>query len=164
MSRGRHPESAATQNPSVTGESERLSYGVSRAIVVDDCDAGVVATPLTVLYDEDCGFCTAAAGWLAKRDGIVTAPIGSATGDTALHGMSRDERYASFHVVDNAGRVSSAGEALTLLIAALPAGRATSRVARRFPRVTEALYQQTAKRRSLLGRLFRVNARRGGPS
>ena len=151
------------QNPSVIGESDRLSYGVSRAIV-DDCDAGVVATPLTVLYDEDCGFCTAAAGWLAKRDVIAVAAIGSATGDTALHGMSRDERYASFHVVNGSGRVSSAGEALTVLLAVLPAGGATSRLARRFPRTTEALYGQAAKRRSLLGRLFRVNACRGRPS
>jgi predicted DCC family thiol-disulfide oxidoreductase YuxK len=146
------------QNPSVAGESERLSYGVSRAIVVDDCDAGVVATPLTVLYDEDCGFCTAAAGWLAKRDGIVAAPIGGEKGDAALHDMSRDERYASFHVVDSAGRVSSSGEALTVLLGVLPAGRVTSRLARRFPRVTEAVYRQTAKRRDLLGRLFRVDA------
>ena len=117
-----------------------------------------MATPLTVLYDEDCGFCTAAAGWLAKRDGIATAPNGSATGDTALHGMSRDERYTSFHVVDSAGRVSSSGEALTVLLAVLPAGRATSRVAGRFPRATEAVYRRTARHRDLLGRLFRVDA------
>jgi len=123
-----------------------------------------VGTQLTVLYDEDCGFCTAVAGRLARRRGIVAAPIGSPTGDAALHGMSRDERYASFHVVDGSGRLSSVGEALTVLLAALPTGRATSRLARRFPRATEALYRQTAKRRSLLGRLFRVNARRGRPS
>ena len=113
---------------------------------------------LTVLYDEDCGFCTAVASRLARRDGIAVAAIGSEKGDAALPDMSRDERYASFHVVDGSGRVSSAGEALTVLLAALPAGRATSRVARRFPRATEALYRQTAKRRGLLGRLFRVDA------
>ena len=116
---------------------------------------GIVATALTVLYDEDCGFCTAVAERLARRDGISAAEIGGAA---ALGEMSRNERYASFHVVDSAGRVSSAGEALTVLLAALPAGRVTSRLARRFPRVTEAVYRQTARHRNLLGQLFRVDA------
>lgn len=117
-----------------------------------------MATALTVLYDEDCGFCTAVAGRLARRDGIVAAPIGSATGEAALVGLTRDERYASFHVVDGSGRVSSAGEALAALLAVLPAGGATSRLARKFPRATEAVYRQTARRRDLLGRLFGVQA------
>ena len=116
---------------------------------------GIVATTLTVLYDEDCGFCTAVAERLARRDGIVATPIGGAA---VLEGMSRDERYASFHVVDSAGRVSSAGEALAVLLGALPAGRVAGGLARKFPRATEAIYRQTAKRRQLLGRLFRVNA------
>jgi predicted DCC family thiol-disulfide oxidoreductase YuxK len=124
-----------------------------------------VATTLTVLYDEDCGFCTAVAARLARRDGIVAASIGGAAGNAALHEMSRDERYGSFHVVDSAGRVSSAGEAVAILLAAFPAGRATSRLARAFPRVTETMYRQTAKRRDLLGRLFRVHAcRANSPS
>ena len=59
--------------------------------------------------------------------------------------MSRDERYASFHVVDSAGCVSSAGEAVAVLLAALPAGRATGALARKFPRATEAI---SAKPRS----------------
>jgi predicted DCC family thiol-disulfide oxidoreductase YuxK len=118
---------------------------------------GIVAA-LTVLYDEDCGFCTAVAGRLAKRSGIVTAAIGSPAGEAALHGMSHDDRYASFHVLDGAGRVSSAGEALAVLVAVLPAGRVTSRVARQFPRATEAVYRQTARRRDLLGRLLRIDA------
>ncbi len=113
---------------------------------------------LTVLYDEGCGFCTAVAGRLAKRDGIVAAEIGSATGDDALHGLSRDERYSSFHVVDGSGQVSSAGDALTVLLGALPADRLTSLLARRFPRATAAVFRQAARRRQLLGRLFRVDS------
>ena len=117
-----------------------------------------MAATLTILYDEGCGFCTAIAGRLAKRDGVAAAEFASPTGDIALEGLSRNERYASFHVVDSSGRLSSAGEALAALLAVLPAGRATSRVARAFPRVTEALYRQTARRRDLLGRLFQVDA------
>ena len=111
-----------------------------------------------MLYDEDCGFCTAVAERLARRDRVVAELIGGAAGDAALPEMSRDERYASFHVVDGSGRVSSAGEALAVLLAALPAGQATGRLARKFPRATEAVYRQTARRRELLGRLFRVKA------
>jgi predicted DCC family thiol-disulfide oxidoreductase YuxK len=119
---------------------------------------GVVAATLTILYDEGCGFCTAIADRLARREGIGAAAIGSATGDAALGGMSRDERYDSFHVVDGAGNLTSAGEALTVLLAALPAGRVTSALARKFPRGTETVYRQAAKRRSLLGRLFRLGS------
>src|SRR5207248_915018 len=94
---------------------------------------GIVAASLTILYDEDCGFCTATALRLARRHGIAAAGIGSATGDAALREMPRDGRYASFHVVDDRGSVSSAGEAVTVLLAALPVGWLTSRLARTFP-------------------------------
>ena len=113
-----------------------------------------------MLYDEDCGFCTAVAERLARRDGVVAELIGGAAGDAALAKMGRDERYASFHVVDGSSRVSSASDALAVLLAALPAGHATGRLTRKFPRATDALYRQTARHRKLLGRLFRVNARR----
>lgn len=123
-----------------------------------------MATPLTVLFDEDCGFCAAAAGWLAKRDGIVAAPISGAAGDEALEGLTDDKRYGSFHVVESGGRVWSAGDAVAVLLAALPAGRVTRRLAQTFPRLTDALYRRAAKHRELLGRLFRVNGCRVHPS
>jgi len=117
-----------------------------------------VATRLTILYDEDCGFCTFLAQRLAKREGITDAAIGSALGDAALAPMSREERYTSFHVVDGTGHVSTAGEAVAVLLTALPGGRVTSRLAQRFPRLTDALYRRAAKHRDLLGRVFRVGA------
>lgn len=117
-----------------------------------------MAIALTVLYDEDCGSCTAVARRLAEHPGLAAAEIGGATGEATLGNMSHTGRYASFHVVDNSGRVSSAGEALASLLGALPAGRVTGWLARKFPRTTEALYRLTAKRRNLLGRLCRVDA------
>jgi len=67
-----------------------------------------------------------------------------------LAGMSTDERMRSFHLVDSAGRVHSAGAGLAELIPLL----------RRFPRVADRLYWLVAGNRDRLGRFIPDFARR----
>jgi hypothetical protein len=42
---------------------------------------------VTVLYDEDCGFCTVLARWL-ERPGLRVEPIGSVTGNVLLRDLA----------------------------------------------------------------------------
>ena len=61
---------------------------------------------LTVLYDENCGFCAAIASRFvrAARGRLRAEPIGSPLGADALRDLARRDRYASVHVVDERGR------------------------------------------------------------
>jgi len=119
----------------------------------------VTASPQTVLYDEACGMCTALAEWLAERaDGrLSVAAIGSPTGEVLLRDLERDERYASVHVVDGAGRRCSGGAAVPVVLAALPHGRAAAWLTRRVPWATELGYRLVARHRGTISRLLGVS-------
>jgi len=106
-----------------------------------------------VLYDEDCRFCTSAAEALA-RWGVPVAPIGSPLGEEWLRDLDRPARYAEFHAVDRAGRRFSGGEALPLVLVALPGGGLLARLARALPGTTRLAYRAIARNRSLLSRLI----------
>jgi len=111
---------------------------------------------MTVLYDEDCVFCTRIAARLARRPGIAAEPIGSTAGARMLRDLTASERYAAVHVVDAHGRRSTGGAALPPLLEALPGGALPAALCRAFPRLTERLYRMVARNRSHLARLTRL--------
>jgi len=110
----------------------------------------------TVLYDENCRFCRRSVDWiraLARGDSLAFAPIGSEAGERLLRDLSPDERYASWHLVDEDGRRYSAGAAFPPLLRRLPALRWLAPVTEAFPGATESVYQLVSRHRGLLGRL-----------
>ena len=112
-----------------------------------------------VLYDEACGMCMVLAEWLADRagGGLSVAAIGSPVGDVLLRDLTPAERYASVHVVDAAGRRSSAGAAVPVILATLPHGRVPAWLARRTPRATELGYRLVARHRGTISKLLGVS-------
>ena len=111
-----------------------------------------------MLYDEHCGMCTALAAWLAEHGkGLSVAPIGSPTGAELLRDLSATERYASVHVVDDAGRRRSAGAAVPVVLATLPAGRPGAAIARRLPWASELGYRLVARHRGTISKLLRLS-------
>jgi predicted DCC family thiol-disulfide oxidoreductase YuxK len=105
-----------------------------------------------VLYDEDCRLCRAAAGMLERR-GVTVAGIGSGSGETWLRDLDARARYAEFHAVDRVGRRFSGGDAVPLVLEALPHGRLPAAIARRLPRLTTFGYELVSRNRSTLSHL-----------
>jgi predicted DCC family thiol-disulfide oxidoreductase YuxK len=94
---------------------------------------------MLVLYDTDCGFCVWTLSWVLRWDRerrLLTAPIQSLEGDAWLSGLPHDERLASWHAVDERGRLFSAGDALTQILRRLPGGKPLAALTARMPRVT----------------------------
>src|SRR5256714_13717385 len=117
----------------------------------------------TLFYDSDCGFCR----WsLAKilawdRRGVVKpAALDSPEADIALAGIPDEERMSSWHFVDPAGRLHSAGAGFAPLLRLLPGGTPLAAAAARAPRMTEHAYRWVAGRRSVFGRLVTDGAKR----
>jgi predicted DCC family thiol-disulfide oxidoreductase YuxK len=112
---------------------------------------------LTVLYDEQCGFCTTVARWLVRRGAsrLHAEPIGSALGDRALRDLAPERRYATVHVLDGFGRRWSGAQSLPVLARATPGLAWATGVLERSPRATEAGYDWVARHRGLLSRLLR---------
>jgi predicted DCC family thiol-disulfide oxidoreductase YuxK len=118
----------------------------------------VAARPpaVTVLYDHDCGFCRWSVGRVLAWDraGRVRAlAIQSAEGQLLLSDLSPEQRLATAHAVDAAGRRSSGGDAFAPVAAVLPGGAPLAALGRRAPALARAAYRAVAGRRSLLGRL-----------
>jgi len=70
--------------------------------------------------------------------------------------MTEEQRWASMHVRDRDGRVTSAGRALLVLLAALPGLGRLDRAADRIPAlisVADTAYNLVARNRGWLGRL-----------
>ena len=108
-----------------------------------------------VLWDRDCGFCAWTLALLLRADRrrvLRTRTIQAADADGLLDAIEPGRRYASFHIVDADGRITSAGRALTAMLELLPAGRPLAVVTRALPRATERGYRWVAEHRSLLSR------------
>jgi predicted DCC family thiol-disulfide oxidoreductase YuxK len=111
---------------------------------------------ITVLYDDDCGFCR----WSADRIRRVSqgrvhiVGIQSDRGRWLLRGVAADRRLDSMHAVTADGRVWPAGAAAPWILRTVPGGRPLAAFAERFPHFTERLYRAVAKRRDVLGRLL----------
>jgi predicted DCC family thiol-disulfide oxidoreductase YuxK len=114
---------------------------------------------LTVLYDEECGVCTAAARWLeARAAGVEVAAIASARADHLLRDLEPADRYGGVHAVDRLGRRSTGGDAVAPILRALPHGRPAAALAAAFPAATGAGYRFLARRRRLGSRLLGLEA------
>jgi len=117
--------------------------------------------PITVLYDDDCGFCRWSADMLRRwdrRGGLRFATIQSRTGDSLLADLDLVERLASWHVVTPDGRRRSAGDAVAPTLERLPGGWPLARLAELAPSLTDVAYRGVARRRSTLGRLLGTQA------
>lgn len=115
----------------------------------------------TVFYDAGCGFCR----WTVRRlqtwdrgGRLRFAALSSEEADERLADLSEVERAASWRLVDDRGRLESAGAALPPLLERLPVGKPLAAVAARFPRATDRAYRWVADHRDLLGRLVPMEA------
>lgn len=121
----------------------------------------------TLLYDAGCGFCRWCLAWvirLDRRARIRPLPLHSAEAAELLAHMPDHERTQSWHLVDEEGGVSSAGDAFAPLLERLPHGRRPATLARLLAPLLRPAYRLVAVNRSRLGRLIpprsRLRARR----
>jgi predicted DCC family thiol-disulfide oxidoreductase YuxK len=112
---------------------------------------------LTVLYDEQCGFCTTVARWLVRRGAgrLRAEPIGSALGARALRDLAEERRYDTVHVLDERGRRWSGAGSLPVLARATPGLAWAGSLLERVPQATELGYDWVARHRGALSRLLR---------
>ena len=116
---------------------------------------------LTVLYDEDCGFCKWSLNRLLAWDRhrrLRPLAIQSEEGQELLRDVPEAERLDSWHLVLPGGEVHSAGAAAAPLMDVLPLGRPFAWLFRRFPKTTERGYRWVAGNRNRIARVLRVDA------
>jgi predicted DCC family thiol-disulfide oxidoreductase YuxK len=116
----------------------------------------------TLLYDLDCGFCRWCLGKVLAWDRRATlrpVALQSEEGDRLLEGMPREERLASWHLVDGEGTVRSAGAAFPGLFRLLPGGTPLAALTSRAPGVTDRAYRWVAGNRSRWGKLVTDGAK-----
>ena len=107
----------------------------------------------TLLYDADCGFCRTVLGAILMRDRelrIRPVALQDALAAELLPEMSEEDRFASFHVVDESGTIRSGGAALLPLADALRAAALRSALAS-VPALTDAAYRLVAANRARIG-------------
>lgn len=106
-----------------------------------------------LLYDADCGLCKFVVARVLELDRarrLTPLALQEPRAAELLPGLGREERMASFHVVDSDGTVHSAGDGLAALFPPL----------KRVPRVASRLYRLVADNRDRLGKLIPDLARR----
>jgi predicted DCC family thiol-disulfide oxidoreductase YuxK len=112
---------------------------------------------ITVLYDEDCGFCRWSAdklkAWDARRR-LTFAAIQSPRGAELLVAVPDAQRLDSMHAVTPDGRVWSGGQAVRVILAELPGGSVLASTAATFPGATDTTYRLVARHRERLGRML----------
>jgi predicted DCC family thiol-disulfide oxidoreductase YuxK len=121
----------------------------------------------TLLYDDDCSFCRWSADRIRRwvsRGALAFASIQSVTGQELLRSIPGEIRLDSMHVVNADGRVWSGGEAVRVLLDALPGGSLPALVAGSFPEATDRLYRLVARNRTTFGRWLGEEACRLDPS
>jgi predicted DCC family thiol-disulfide oxidoreductase YuxK len=124
----------------------------------------VAARPpaVTVLYDRDCGFCRWSIGRLLAWDRagrLRPVAIQSAEGQRLLADLRPEQRLASAHALDAAGRRTSGGDAMAPIAAVLPGGAPLAALGLRAPALARAGYRTVAGRRSAFGKLISDAAR-----
>jgi predicted DCC family thiol-disulfide oxidoreductase YuxK len=119
----------------------------------------VAARPpaVTVLFDCECGFCRWSVAKLLAWDRagrLRPLAIQSEEGQRLLADLTPEERLATAHAVDAAGRRTSGGDALAPIAEVLPGGAPLAALGRRAPALARAGYRAVAGRRSLFGKLI----------
>ena len=112
---------------------------------------------VTVLYDHECGFCRWSIGRLLAWDRagrLRPLAIQSSEGQRLLADLTPEQRLATAHAVDAAGRRTSGGDAMAPIAAVLPGGGPLEALARRAPALARAGYRAVAGRRSVFGTLI----------
>jgi predicted DCC family thiol-disulfide oxidoreductase YuxK len=117
---------------------------------------------MIVLWDRDCGFCAFTLSLVLRADRrrvLRPAFIQGPEGERLLADMPPQQRLASWHLIDERGRRTSGGEALTELLRVLPTGRPLSALTASVPGVTERAYRWVADHRSLLSKPIPAGAK-----
>jgi predicted DCC family thiol-disulfide oxidoreductase YuxK len=117
----------------------------------------------TLLYDSDCGFCRWCLGKVLawdRRHSLRPVALQSEEADRLLAGMPKEQRLASWHLVDGEGTVQSAGAAFPGLFRLLPGGAPLAGLTSRIPTTTDRAYRWVAGNRSRWGRLVTDGAKR----
>lgn len=112
---------------------------------------------LTVLIDDDCGFCRWSAARLRswdRRGALRFETIQGRTGRELLRALPVDRRLEAMHAVTRAGTVRTGGAALPDILRVLPGGAPIARLAASAPGLTERAYRAVAARRDRLGRML----------
>ena len=114
-------------------------------------------TAHAILYDPDCGFCRVCVALVLRWDRqgrMRPVALGGEEANTMLAGMPEAEQMASWHLVEGAAPVWSAGAAFSPLFRLLPGGAPLARLTDRFPGAAERAYRWVADHRSPFGRLL----------
>jgi predicted DCC family thiol-disulfide oxidoreductase YuxK len=118
---------------------------------------------MALLYDDGCAFCRWCAGLVLawdRRGRLYPVPIESAHGEGLLAGLTSDERFRSWHLVDAVGRVWSGGKAFAPLGRMLPGGRVMTMLAELSPAATERAYRLIADNRGRASRFVPAASKR----
>src|SRR4051794_41722372 len=94
-----------------------------------------------LIYDSDCGFCRWCLGKVLAWDrdrAIRPVALGTDEADGLLGDMPADRQRSSWHLVDDAGGIHSAGAGFPPLLRLLPAGGAPAGPAAERPRATHS--------------------------
>ncbi len=116
---------------------------------------------VTVLYDEDCGFCRWSLDKILawdRRRALRPVSIQSAEGQRLLAGVPEQLRLNSWHLVTPEGEVRSAGSGVPALLDELPGGAPLAAITQRLPGLTERAYRAVASNRDRLARGLRIDA------
>jgi predicted DCC family thiol-disulfide oxidoreductase YuxK len=108
----------------------------------------------TVLYDAECSFCRTVLGAILARDRdgrLRPIALQDALAADLLPGMSEQDRFASFHVVEDDGSISSGGEALPKLVSELPRGGGPAALMTAAQALVNAAYELVSRNRSSIG-------------
>jgi predicted DCC family thiol-disulfide oxidoreductase YuxK len=116
-----------------------------------------------LIYDRDCGFCRWCLGKVLawdRRRAVRPIALGTPEANRLLADVPAAERPTSWHLVDEAGTVHSAGAGFEPLFRLLPGGGPFAKLAARFPRATERGYRFVSGNRSIFGRFVTDGAKR----
>jgi predicted DCC family thiol-disulfide oxidoreductase YuxK len=115
-----------------------------------------------LVYDRDCGFCRWSLGKVLawdRRRAVRPVALGTPEGNHLLAGVPAAERPRSWHLVDEAGRVHSAGAGFEPLFRLLPGAGPLAAVAARLPGATESGYRFVSGNRSIWGKFVTDGAK-----
>lgn len=130
---------------------------IAIATAGDSTAAPPASETWTVVYDADCGLCRTLLAPLLRADThrrLRPLALGTPEADRLLADLAPPQRVRSWHLVDPAGRRTSAGPAAAPLLDLLPHGTVPAALLRRIPRTTARAYWLVAENRDRLGPLI----------